>query len=263
MKTPLGSVAFGVQLLWFRASSHGCQVGKVVLRHRPPIDCPLVAAAGHAVDGALFDPPRAAVDGADELQPALPLVPTPATKTCRWEPEVRRHGDGRRGVGHDGVHQEPRAVDRGVVSQLKRRPVRAAVCLEAGKTASRGEKKGGNGSKTGRKEQKSGSEMKLGWNQGVFRSLWSRAVTLLTASMAFFARCKVVQCCNRTILTASLRDATLLCASFPSFRFASCWAIILHSLREESIPDSLFPVPNLQERISSMATIFLTQSLKG
>jgi hypothetical protein len=40
------------------------------------------------------------------------------------------------------------------------------VCLEAGKTASRGEKKGGNGSKTGRKGQKSGSEMKLGWNQG-------------------------------------------------------------------------------------------------
>src|ERR1039458_3086288 len=56
------------------AGSHGCRVGEVVLRHRPPVDCPRAAVAGHAFDDSLFDPLGAAVDGADELQPALPLV---------------------------------------------------------------------------------------------------------------------------------------------------------------------------------------------
>jgi hypothetical protein len=70
------------------------------LRSRPS------AAAGDAFDDSLLHPQRTAVDGADELQLALSLVYTPATKTCRWGPGVCGPGDGRRGVGRDGVHQE-------------------------------------------------------------------------------------------------------------------------------------------------------------
>src|ERR1035441_8782339 len=60
-----------------------------------------------------------------------------------------------------------------------------------------------------------------------------------------FRNCEARNDCIRTIFTASLRDATLLCASFPAFRFAPCWAIILHSLREvfSPSPSSLFPIP--------------------
>ena len=61
------------------------------------VDRPRAAAAGHTVDDSLLDSLGAAVDGADELQLALSLVCGP--------------GDGRRGVGRDGVHQEPRAFD--------------------------------------------------------------------------------------------------------------------------------------------------------
>src|SRR2546422_11764622 len=45
-----------------------------------------------AVAGVVLAAERAVAEGGDELQPAVPLV--------RWV------GDGRRGVGCDGVHQE-------------------------------------------------------------------------------------------------------------------------------------------------------------
>src|ERR1035438_5497394 len=82
-----------------RAGAHGCRVGEVVLRHGPPVDRPRAAAAGHIVDDSLLDPLGAAVDGTDELQPSFSLVCGP--------------GNGRRGVGCEGVPPEPRAVRSG------------------------------------------------------------------------------------------------------------------------------------------------------
>ena len=73
--------------------------GQAVLGDGAGVDCAGAAVAGVAADGSVLGALGAATDGAIELQPAVPVV--------------RGSGDGRRGVGRDGVHQEPGAADRG------------------------------------------------------------------------------------------------------------------------------------------------------
>ena len=62
----------------------------------PAVDSAGEVAAGAVAADAVFDPQRATADGGDGLKPAVPLV-------CGTE-------RGRRGVGRDGVHHEPRSV---------------------------------------------------------------------------------------------------------------------------------------------------------
>src|SRR6266849_6268655 len=74
-------------------------VRPVVCERRSAVDCAREAIAGAAVAGVVLAAERAAADGGDELQPAVSLV--------------RGAGDGRRGVGCDGVHQESGAAAGG------------------------------------------------------------------------------------------------------------------------------------------------------
>src|SRR5204863_5810435 len=72
---------------------------KLYARFGRPSIPPRETASGSAVAGLLLGALGEAIDGAARLQSAVPLV-------CRTV-------DRRPGVGRDGVHEEPRAPDRG------------------------------------------------------------------------------------------------------------------------------------------------------
>jgi hypothetical protein len=80
----------------FRAYGRGS--GCDVFVQRPSVDCSGASLAGAVADGSPLDPVRASTDGTAGLQPVVSLV--------------RGAGDGRPGVGCDGVYQEPGASDR-------------------------------------------------------------------------------------------------------------------------------------------------------
>ena len=70
-----------------------------VRQRGPAVDCAGEVVASAVAADAVLDPQRAAADGTDRLQPAVPLVRGPER--------------GRRGLGRDHVHQEPRPVAGG------------------------------------------------------------------------------------------------------------------------------------------------------
>src|SRR5215467_9165996 len=74
-------------------------IRKAVRQTWPAVDSAGAIASHSAVAGLLFGALGAAADGAARLQSAVPVV-------CRAVA-------GCRGLGRDGVHQEPRAPDRG------------------------------------------------------------------------------------------------------------------------------------------------------